>query len=192
MILISSLSQAAFIPYASASDLIPASAYECTQVTLNDYDEQLLTRAEKIALMDQSLSDSIDNYTVCVNTVQLDMSGGGSGSGLGSGEAGGNDAGDQAAQSSGNGPGTSEQQGSESSDANRTNEQSQSNGASQAGTVPVNNQSQSTTSSAKRGVVAPKDNDSIICQLLFDEINQASGAALEGLEKQYREYQCGT
>lgn len=154
----------------------PASAYECTQVGINDIDETLMTREEKIARMDISLIDSIDSYTSCVNTVQNEMSGGG-GAGTASADA-------LAGLANG------EQQASEQAGAGEQSQiRIQGTGAPQSGSVAQNTNSQTTTN-AQRGVIAPKDNDSIICKLLFNEIQKASAASLPGLEKQYRDYQC--
>lgn len=160
---------------AQAAQDFPVSAYECTQVSLDDVDESLLTREERIARMDIALSDSIDSYTSCVNTVQNEMSGGGSGAGSGSG----------AESSEG-----SDQQHGQGDATEQSNPVQQSNGSPQAGSEPTRTQNQTTTN-APRGVIAPKDNDSIICKLLFDEMQKTNGASLAGLEKQYRDYQCG-
>jgi hypothetical protein len=156
----------------------PVSSYECTQVTISDIDESLLTTEEKIARLDNSLSESIDSYTSCVNAVQKAMSGGGSGSGSGSGGG----AGEQEAQSSGAGFS------GEESENSQTNEQGRV--SNQAGSVPAA-PTQTPPTEVKRGVVAPKDNDSIICKLLYDEIQNADPASLAGLEKQYQDYKCG-
>lgn len=152
-----------------------SSAYECTQVSLNNTDSDLLTREERLALLDQSLSDSIDSYTSCIDTVQDAMSGGGSGGGQGGG------AGSGGASAGGQSQGQSQ--------ANQSSE-SESSQQSQAGiepAAPANTQQ----NPAERGVIAPKDNDSIICKLLFDEIQKSSGVSRAGLEKQYKEYMCG-
>lgn len=155
------------------------SAYECTQVSIDDIDESLLTREERIALMDASLSDSIDSYTSCVNTVQSQMSGGGSGSG-------------GAAGSDGSAPDNTQNNADQSAQSNsqQAEQNAQGSGAPQAGSSAVSSQNQ-TTKPVQRGIIAPKDNDSIICKLLFDEMQKASGPSLAGLEKQYRDYQCG-
>jgi len=152
-----------------------SSAYECTQVSLENTDADLLTKEERLALLDQSLSDSINSYTSCIDTVQDAMSGGGSGGGQGGGAgSGGMSAGGQS---------EGQAQVNESSEA-------QSSQQSQAGTepaAPANTQQ----NPAERGVIAPKDNDSIICKLLFDEIQKSSGVSRTGLEKQYKDYMCG-
>ncbi|WP_395339706.1 hypothetical protein PN836_015145 [Ningiella sp. W23] len=163
-------------------------AYECTQVSLDEIDEALLTREERLALLDQSLSDSIDSYSTCVSAVQSDMAGGGSGSGS---KGAGGDAG-----SASNAGTSGTESGSSTSNESLTNPESESQDAtqssrSQSGSVAVSTNS-SSTSRVQRGVVAPKDNDSIICKLLYDEISNAQGEQKAGLEKQYKEYQCGS
>ena len=157
----------------------PTTSHECTQVTLDDIDESLLTKEEKLARLDVSLSDSIDSYTTCVNTVQQQMSGGGSGGGGGTGE--------QGVQSASGG--VQSAAGNEQSQEKKQIGQQQS-GGSQAGSSAVK-QSQNTTTNVKRGVLAPKDNDSIICTLLYEEIQKANADSLAGLEKQYQDYKCG-
>ena len=62
----------------------PTNAYECTQVAIEDIDPTLLTKEERIALLDGSLKDSIDQYSTCVSTVQQNMSASAGGSGGGS------------------------------------------------------------------------------------------------------------
>jgi hypothetical protein len=161
----------------------PTTSHECTQVTLDDIDESLLTKEEKLARLDVSLSDSIDSYTTCVNTVQQQMSGGGSGGNSG----GGGGTGEQGVQSASGG--VQSAAGNEQSQEKKQIGQQQS-GGSQAGSSAVK-QSQNTTTNVKRGVLAPKDNDSIICKLLYEEIQKANADSLAGLEKQYQDYKCG-
>ncbi|WP_371194848.1 hypothetical protein [Glaciecola sp. SC05] len=161
-----------------SSQEFPVSAYECTQVSLDEIDESLLTREERIARLDMTLSDSIDSYTSCVNTVQNDMSGGGGGGGKGAGTGTSAGAGQQAGQAN------------QAGQADAPEENNQASGAPQAGSASLPTENQS-SSRVQRGIVAPKDNDSIICKLLFDEIQKASGTSAAGLEKQYRDYQCG-
>jgi len=149
-----------------------SSAYECTQVTLDDADSALLTKEERLALLDQSLSDSINSYTSCIDTVQDEMSGGGSGSGQGG--------------TSGSGSASTSGQQSQ----NNESAESESSGQPQAGSEPTE-PSNTQHNPVERGVVAPKDNDSIICKLLFEEIQKSSGVSRTGLEKQYKDYMCG-
>ena len=166
-----------------------SSAYDCTQVTLQDIDESLLTKEEKLALLDDALSDSIDAYSTCVSTVQTDMA-----SASGQTAGGGGGVGDGAENGSANSAGTQTEQGDarnqQASASNENDTQEFESGGMQAGSEPVA-ESTSTTTEVQRGIVTPKDNDSIICKLLFAEIEKAQGSAKSGLEKQYKEYQCG-
>jgi hypothetical protein len=153
-----------------------SSSYECTQVSLDDIDTELLTKEERLALMDASLSQSIDSYSSCVNTVQTAMTGGGGGGGGAAGQG-----------SSGEGP----SQSGSAQTPDSENAQSEPAQSVNMGSEVVNQQSNSQTP-VNREVVAPKDNDSIICKLLFDEIQKSSGTARTGLEKQYKDYMCGS
>jgi hypothetical protein len=152
----------------------PTNAYECTQVSLADLDPALLTKQERIALLDGSLQDSIDNYSSCVSSVQQNMSGGGAGSGQGDGSEGAD--------------GTDE-----SADSTATTDEgleTETPPTEQAITEPTT--SEKSITPAQRGVIAPKDNDKIICKLLFKEIQSIDDPdMLKGLKQQYNNYKCG-
>ncbi len=156
----------------TSNNSVSTEAYDCTQVTIDELDEALLTREERIARMDNSLSESIDQYSVCMSAVTSNASEAGGGQGAdgqgGAGQSGTGDAG-----------------GVSGDDQNQLGQAQD----SQAGSRAVNSQS-STSTPKPRGVIAPKDNDSIICTLLYNEIQSASGASLEGLKKQYEDYKC--
>jgi len=163
------------VPNAPAS---PSNAYECTQVSLEDIDPALLTKEERIALLDGSLKDSIDNYSTCVSTVQQKMSAGGGGGAGGDGGAGSGE--------------SAEGQGEGANNEGPTGE------GVETETLPVEQQNQPPQSSGKqitpaqRGVIPPKDNDKIICKLLFKEINTIDDPdMLRGLKEQYSNYKCG-
>jgi hypothetical protein len=48
------------------------------------------------------------------------------------------------------------------------------------------------STSAPRGIIPPKDNDKIICKLLFQEINKTQDPdMIKGLTQQYSNYKCG-
>lgn len=153
-----------------------ASPYECTQVALEDVDKSLLTKEERIALLDESLTASIDSYSTCVSSAAQAMSGGGSGQG----------------------------EGTSGQDAQENNDNTNSvNNASSANQMPEEIRAQQTqqrsddtrgapTSKTPRGIIPPKDNDKIICKLLFQEIATTQDAdMLKGLKQQYQNYQCG-
>ncbi|MFW8591912.1 hypothetical protein ACOI22_13975 [Glaciecola sp. 2405UD65-10] len=147
------------------------SVQDCSTVALDDVDPNSLTREERIAMLEGSLRQSIDEYSTCINEVSAEMAGGGNGGYEGGGA--GSSAGDGAQASTGNT--------SESSESATSNSQSNSEHAIQVNSTPVN-----------AGVIPPKDNDKIICKLLFQEINSTQDTAmLEGLKEQYRNYKCG-
>ena len=166
------------------------STYECTLLTLDDIDPALLTKEERIALLDNSLSHSIDQFSSCVSSVQQ---AGASGQGKGSSDSGQEQGEGQSQQSEG----AEQQQGSESGEGEQESsaiakgESTSMSGTSipQAGTTP--NVSGSATPS-QRGVIPPKDNDKIICKLLYDEITKTTNTdMLSGLKEQYANYKCG-
>lgn len=183
-----SLSSSAFLQDSSGSI---SSAYECTQVALDGVDEALLTKQERIALLDESLSASIDSYSTCVSTVAQTMSGGGAGGGSGEGDSG--------AGTSGANKSAGEQVG-DSTNSDNQQSAAQTQGISdisseQAVQVPQGaNSSQGVGStSAARGIIPPKNNDKIICKLLYQEITKTQDPdMLNGLRQQYSNYKCGT
>jgi hypothetical protein len=115
------------------------------------------------------------------------MSGGGSGqNGQGGGQSG---TGDQS------GDGTTGQVSENSAGEGSTsglegNEQTGAEALTQKG--QVSEITGSPSSKTPRGIIAPKDNDKIICKLLFQEITKTQDAdMLKGLKEQYQNYQCG-
>ena len=161
------------------------SAYECTQVAIEDIDSGLLTKQERIALLDNSLSESIDSYSSCVSSAAQIMTGGGSGQGseaLESGQGGAQSANDQQLvddlEIEGGQAGESSQELSKL--PKEIPETSQ---------VPIKGTG---STSAPRGIIAPKDNDKIICKLLFQEIKKTQDPdMIKGLTQQYSNYKCG-
>ena len=150
----------------------PTNAYECTQVAIEDIDPTLLTKEERIALLDGSLKDSIDQYSTCVSTVQQNMSASAGGSGGGSGNS------DAEGQEAGSGEAETETTNNTTSPANSDI------------TEPM--PAAKSITPAQRGVIPPKDNDKIICKLLFNEIKSINDPdMLKGLKEQYESYKCG-
>jgi hypothetical protein len=191
-----SLPSAAFLQDSTGG---ASSAYECTQVALDGVDEALLTRQERIALLDESLSASIDNYSTCVGTVAQTMSGGGAGGGSGdSGDSG--DGGDAGNSGSSGTSASGSEQGASSSNSNADESAIQGQGLSGTGieqTTPpqpgANSSQGMGSTSAARGIIPPKNNDKIICKLLYQEITKTKDPdMLEGLRQQYSNYKCGT
>ena len=163
----------------SATNNAMSSAYECTQVGLDQIDPALLTKEERIALLDNNLNKSIDNFSTCVSSAQASMAGGGNGQGLGGDEG---FVTGEGAQSDSNEPmPQSEDVGDESTDVNQEiNSQIPTKGG-ESGSTPTT-----------RGIIPPKDNDKIICKLLFQEIKKTTDTAMiEGLKEQYSNYKCG-
>ena len=163
--------------------------YDCTGVKLDEVDPQSLTKAEQLALLDGALLDSVDRYSSCMNQVQSNMSSGGNaGNGAGNGSGAANEsaegnASDQALEESDE---TAEQPANESTEQVETlDEKSSSEGES----TPKQNKG---SDKSKLGVVKPKDNDAIICQILYDAIaSEQDPVTLEGLKGQYKDYKCG-
>lgn len=157
-----------------------SSTYECTQVAIDDIDDGTLTKQERIALLEDSLTESIDSFSSCVSTATNVMSNGGAGQGESEGE------GEQgAAQSAGSAENLVDKT-SESS--NKPLDSSESTQQIDE-TIPA---SSNGSSPAPRGIIPPKDNDRIICKLLFQEItNTQDPDMLKGLKQQYSNYKCG-
>lgn len=162
-------------------------AYDCTGVEVEHVDPKRLTKAEQIALLENSLLNSVDRYSKCIAKVQSQMAasgGGGGGSGTES-EGGESGEGAQGAE-----PGEQEGLGSQEGATEGMEGQtttSQTNSAS--GTVP--NPTQSGGGGKRNQVIPPKDNDNIICALLWDEItNSTDEAEKQGLIKEYEDLKC--
>lgn len=154
-------------------------AYECTQVALEDIDPALLTKQERIALLDGSLQESIDSYSTCVSSVQQNM---GNGEGIGGN---GNEGNEGAINGINNGA-------DGNAPTNATNEGNQGTPNSEATELLELEKQPSKITPAAREVIAPKDNDKIICKLLFQEIQKVEDPdMLAGLKEQYSNYKCG-
>lgn len=157
------------------------SAYECTQVALDDVNQALLTKEERIALLDDSLYASIDSYSTCVSAVAQNKSGGGAGQGAS--DAG---SGQTALAESGGGSAGSLQEEANAAGTNGNDE-----------IPPMQNRigasiSGKSSTTSVRGIIAPKDNDRIICKLLYQEITKTQDPdMLKGLRQQYNNYACG-
>ncbi len=160
-------------------------AFECTQLSIDKVDEALLTKAERLALMDKNLKTSMDQYEQCVSNVQQQMAGANGGGGQGSGQGGGESSGGD-----GSGDGSSENTSNKAGDEQENSNEQASSQSRQTSTSQQASQSNSSTN-RPRGLVKPKDNDSIICQLLWEEIQNAPADKVDGFKKQYRDYKCG-
>ncbi len=177
-----------------------ASTYECTQVSLDEIDPALLTKEERIALLDNSLSDSIDQFSSCVGAAQQSS---GNGQGLGAGIGGegtvganGQGEGGQSDEGEGAGEQANEQDGQNNAQTGETNpsdNSEQSQPTEEA--IPQAGQTANTSTSStpsQRGIIPPKNNDKVICKLLYDEITKTTNAdMIKGLKEQYTNYKCG-
>ncbi len=152
----------------------PVTSYECTQVGLDEIDPALLTKEERIALLEGKLSDSINSFSMCVSQAQSAMSGGGNGQGAEFGQLG---AGEDATEPQNN-------LGSVESELDQISEEIASSNKADTGEVG--------NTPTTRGIIPPKNNDKIICKLLFQEITKTTDLGLlEGLKEQYANYKCG-
>ena len=163
------------IPFSVFSEEV-VNPHNCANVELKSV-KKSLSKEEQLRLLDNTFVDSIDAYAECITTSQAQSAQAGSGAG------GGSDSGEQgnlSEQANNN----SESQIEENASAELSEDQT-SQAPTNTNTTPVN-------SGAKNKLVAPKDNDLIVCQMLWDEINQESNEQTKAeLTKQYKDYQCG-
>lgn len=159
--------------------------YDCTGVKLDEVDPQSLTKAEQLALLDGALLDSVDRYSSCINQVQNNMAGGGGAAG-GGGVSGGDQEGTNAqAESIAQAPAESEEQTEQN--VGDASEQIESIEDEQSNPKQHNGRNKT-----KAGIVKPKDNDAIICQILYDAIaGEQDEVTRKGLQAQYNDYKCG-
>lgn len=153
-------------------------AYDCTGVEMAEIDPATLTKAERILLMENALLESVNRYSTCLDKVQSDMS---------------------QSQSSGSaGGGDGDINGQEQSQLEKSEQRVSS--AEQNLELTNSTMDQQTTTEREKmhsgggkeqQVVAPKDNDSIICTMLYEEIQkETNDATREALVQQYKDYQC--
>lgn len=155
---------------APVDNTLNSAAYECTQVKIDEVDPTLLTRAERVKRMEMNLHESIDGYATCMTSVQKSMAAGGQG------------------QGGGEGNGKTDADVSSETDASQSSEATANNSSTQDSEITS---TKAQTIKQPRGLIKPKDNDAIICRLLWDEIQKASADKRTGFEKQYAEYKCG-
>jgi len=162
------------------------SAYECTQVAIEDIDSALLTKKERIALLDDSLIESIDSYSSCVSSAAQNMSGGGSGQSEG-GSSGNGQSGSQSNSGDQNVDKLENVIGEQTALQQEQSELPQE--MPETAQTPIKGNG---STSAPRGIIPPKNNDKIICKLLFQEITKTQDPdMLKGLKQQYTNYKCG-
>ncbi|MFY8275511.1 hypothetical protein AAEU32_15415 [Pseudoalteromonas sp. SSDWG2] len=152
----------------------PSVAHDCTGVEIAEIDPESLTKEERILLMENALLDSVNRYSTCLQKVQTEMA-------------------QSQSQSAG-------QDVSEAQDASNTPAENNSLTAQRPANEThstMDNASSSEKEKREIGagreqqVVAPKDNDSIICTMLYEEIQrETNDATRDALIKQYKDYNC--
>lgn len=154
-------------------------AYDCTQVGIDEIDPVLLTKEERIALLDKNLDRSMDSFSHCISVAQSQMTGAGSGGGKGDIGVNGSEQSDKEA-STGAASHHSDEKLAER-EITTENQQEMTKVSDVKGTTPT-----------VRGVIPPKNNDKVICKLLYQEIVKTTDPAmLGGLKQQYANYKCG-
>jgi hypothetical protein len=147
---------------------------DCTDTAIQDHDSTLLTREEKIVLMEQSLFASVNQHDSCMEAMQAQAanemaSGGGAGGGASGGSDGEGMDGDAFE--------------SEASDAAEPMESE---------TETEDMTEIAGTSGAEDEIIPPKDNDQIVCSIIYEEMtNEQDSAKKAGLQKEYQKYSCG-
>lgn len=159
------------IPFYGQAQELEAKAVDCTQLEFGSPIEGVLTKEELILEMEQQLFSSVDRYSSCMDKAQT-----------------------SASESAGTGGSGNEIEGegsdvAESSSGHKPNDNSESEdklaGAPDSGKIPLNN-------GAENKIVAPKDNDSIICKILYEEIvNEKNAEDRSDLNVEYQKYNCG-
>ncbi|WP_157795512.1 hypothetical protein [Pseudoalteromonas ruthenica] len=146
----------------------PYRAYDCTAVEIEEVDPATLTKEERISLMENALLDSVNRYSTCMDQVQQSM----------------------AAQQAGEGTGHNNTQATQQT-------QKQAQGQNEMLQQQAQNNTEVDDKERKAGpgreqqVVAPKDNDSIICTMLYEEIQKETNEATRSaLLQQYEDYRC--
>ncbi|WDE05844.1 hypothetical protein SG34_002605 [Thalassomonas viridans] len=160
----------------------PDSAYDCTKVQLEPLDESKLTREEKLAQLDESLFDAIDSYSTCIEQVQTDQaaSGGGGGGAAGSGDGNGLDGAMSDSEAS-----------TQSGEVAENSEHAESEELTETTARNTARNSRHTTKT-KDQLIAPKDNDLIVCGILWENIQaEKDQTAKEKLHQEYKRYNCG-
>ncbi|MFT6103058.1 MAG: hypothetical protein ACJATV_000663 [Granulosicoccus sp.] len=153
-------------------------AYDCTIVALESGAGEILTKAERIAKMDNSLLDSIDKHDQCVEQVVTNNAAAASG-GVAAGGAEESEAeGEESSTGNGN-----ESEANTSSATEQANSERETNN-SEYDSEPSNN-------GAKDQRIDPKDNDSAVCRLLKDELKIEKDSKKQNeLKEIYNNYDC--
>lgn len=174
---------------------VETTAVDCTQFNLESSPDGVLTKEEMIAEMERQLFASVDRYSSCMEKVQstaAENAGAGGGANGGSGADGSGDnnengseqGGEQAGQEGGQEAGQENQQDSEASMADSSEQSGAAEGAAKTGKI-------SGHGGAKSQTVTAKDNDSVVCNILAEEIqNEKDAKGKADLSAQYQKYGC--
>jgi len=161
----------AFLLYLPLAHSQGASA-DCTDTAIQDHDTTLLTREEQIILMEQSLFASVNQHDSCMEAMQA-----------------------QAANemASGGGGGTSGGSEGEGMDGDAfDSEASEAAEPMESETTTEDMTEIAGASGAKDEIIPPRDNDQIVCSIIYEEMtNEQDSAKKAGLQKEYQKYSCG-
>ncbi|MFT7387587.1 MAG: hypothetical protein ACI8VC_000828 [Candidatus Endobugula sp.] len=161
----------------TAESSLPTTASDCTMVTLDNRADNMLTKAERIAQMDNALQDSIDKYDQCVGQVVTHNAASDAGA-------------ESAAEESESG-----EEGSSGNNSNNSNDNSGSapnlDSITDQAISQRENKRESSSNGAKNQEIAPNDNDSAVCRLLKDELTVETDPKKQGeLTEIYNNYNC--
>jgi hypothetical protein len=199
------LSSLALAQVSGEKTTAPSNAYDCTVVQLAAVDESMLTKAERIARMDASLLDSIDQHDSCIDQVVNNNAASGSEVDAGSGSdgdgSGGEDNETGSEASSETSSETSSEIGNESTESSHQGKEATQveNAAKQTNSeLETNNQQEQTENNtelegngAKSQDIDPQDNDSAVCRLLKDELKVEQDPKKQSeLKEIYNNYNC--
>lgn len=154
------------------ADEIEASATDCTILEVTNIEEPL-TKEEMILKMENELFDSIEKYSSCmekVHVIAVEETGSAESE---NNQSNAKDSAEDASQSSG-------EKGVESATTQEDD----------SGTALTKNVG--AASGAENKLVKPKDNDSIICKFIYEEINNEKDPKSKAdLVVEYNKYNCG-
>jgi len=167
----------------TAESSLPITAYDCTMVTLDNREDNMLTKAERITQMDNALQDSIDKYDQCVEQVVTHNAASDAGAESAAEESESGEEG-SSGNNSNNNSGSAPNADSITDQANSERETNNPSGKRE-------DKRESSSNGAKNQEIAPKDNDSAVCRLLKDELTVETDPKKQGeLTEIYNNYNC--
>lgn len=153
---------------------LPSEQYDCTVVQLEAVDESTLTKAERIAKMEQSLQDSIDQHDSCTEQSISSNAAGGSG----------------AQGAGGEGQGGARVSGEQNSEQGQQENSSEHNSNSSQHAQSIHHRNLD-NNGAKNQQIEAKDNDAAICQMLSEELQiEQDLQKQKELKEIYKNYRC--